>query len=414
MAMESDGRARPDAASLEEESAAAAGERAGFDYAKVERGVRLILEGIGEDLDRSGIRETPARVARMYEEMTAGLRSDPAEVLQAIFEEDHDEMVMVRDIPLYSFCVSGKQLVNAVGGNKPARDVKVGDELWTLDNGRVQPTRVTAVQSRKVRKLVEVRTEKGTVQVTPDHPFATPHGWTEAKDLQGALVEWTPPRSLRRPRFRPLLGHDFGHAVGAVSAVGARSTPRRSGKAPTLYVADSWTARHGFNRESHRTDLIESRWARVEAVRPLRADGVKPFTVYSFTCAPHPTFLIGGHLTHNCEHHLLPFIGKAHVAYIPNERGQITGLSKLARVVDGFAKRPQVQERLTTQIADALMERLDPQGALVVLEAEHLCMSMRGVRKPGSITVTSAVRGVFRASMSTRMEAMNLIGIGHR
>jgi GTP cyclohydrolase IA len=190
----------------------------GFDLAKVEHGVRLILDGMGEDLGRPGMRDTPARVARMYEEITTGLREDPSEVLEVLVEEGHDEMVMVRDIPLYSIC----------------------------------------------------------------------------------------------------------------------------------------------------------------------------------------------------EHHLLPFVGKAHVAYIPNERGQITGLSKLARLVDGFAKRPQVQERLTTQIADALMKRLDPQGALVVLEAEHLCMSMRGVRKPGSITVTSAVRGVFRASMPTRMEAMNLIGIGHR
>jgi GTP cyclohydrolase IA len=190
----------------------------GFDLAKVEHGVRLILDGMGEDLGRPGMRDTPARVARMYEEITTGLREDPSEVLEVLVEEGHDEMVMVRDIPLYSIC----------------------------------------------------------------------------------------------------------------------------------------------------------------------------------------------------EHHLLPFIGKAHVAYVPNERGQITGLSKLARLVDGFAKRPQVQERLTTQIADALMKRLDPQGALVVLEAEHLCMSMRGVRKPGSITVTSAVRGVFRASMPTRMEAMNLIGIGHR
>ena len=190
----------------------------GFDLAKVERGVRLILEGIGEDVEREGLRETPRRVARMYEELTAGLRSDPSEVLQVIFEEGHDELVMVRDIPLASIC----------------------------------------------------------------------------------------------------------------------------------------------------------------------------------------------------EHHLAAFIGKAHVAYIPNERGQITGLSKLARVVDGFSKRPQVQERLTSQIADALVARLDPQGALVVIEAEHLCMTMRGVRKPGAITVTSAVRGVFRASLSTRMEAMNLIGITHR
>jgi GTP cyclohydrolase IA len=195
-------------------AAVAAGQRA-FDYDKVERGVRLILEGIGEDLNRDGVRETPERVARMYEEITAGLRSDPTDVLEVLFEEGHDELVMVRDIPLYSIC----------------------------------------------------------------------------------------------------------------------------------------------------------------------------------------------------EHHLLPFVGKAHVAYIPNERGQITGLSKLARLVDGLARRPQVQERLTSQVADALVERLDPRGALVVLEAEHLCMSMRGVRKPGAITVTSAVRGQFRNSMSTRMEAMNLLGV---
>lgn len=189
-----------------------------YDFDKVERGVRLILEGIGEDPGRDGIRDTPVRVARMYEEITTGLRDDPTEVLRAVFEEGHDEMVMVRDIPMYSLC----------------------------------------------------------------------------------------------------------------------------------------------------------------------------------------------------EHHLLPFVGRAHVAYIPNQRGQITGLSKLARLVDGLAKQPQVQERLTSQVADALVERLDPQGALVVIEAEHLCMSMRGVRKPGAITVTSAVRGVFRDSMRTRMEAMDLIGVPHR
>ena len=112
-----------------------------------------------------------------------------------------------------------------------------------------------------------------------------------------------------------------------------------------------------------------------------------------------------------CEHHLIPFVGKAHVAYIPNTEGRITGLSKLARLVDGLSRRPQVQERLTSQIADAIVERLEPRGALVVIEAEHLCMSMRGVRKPGAITVTSAVRGSFRDSMSTRMEAMNLLGV---
>ena len=186
-----------------------------FDHDKVERGVRLVLEGIGEDLDRDGMRDTPVRVARMYAEITSGLREDPTQVLEAVFEEGHDEMVMIRAIPMASVC----------------------------------------------------------------------------------------------------------------------------------------------------------------------------------------------------EHHLLPFIGKAHVAYIPNEQGRITGLSKLARLVDGLARRPQVQERLTTQIADAMVERLEPRGTLVVIEAEHLCMTMRGVRKPGAVTVTSAVRGSFRDSMSTRMEAMNLLGV---
>ena len=113
-----------------------------------------------------------------------------------------------------------------------------------------------------------------------------------------------------------------------------------------------------------------------------------------------------------CEHHLIPFIGKAHVAYIPNENGQITGLSKLARLVDMLSRKPQVQERLTTQIADTIERALEPRGVLVVLEAEHLCMSMRGVRKPGSQTVTSAVRGIFRAQSATRAEAMNLISRG--
>ena len=110
-----------------------------------------------------------------------------------------------------------------------------------------------------------------------------------------------------------------------------------------------------------------------------------------------------------CEHHLVPFAGKAHVAYIPGDDGRITGLSKIARLVDGFAKRPQVQERLTTQIADALVEELKPNGVLVMIEAEHFCMSMRGVKKPGSLTITSAVRGLFKTNAATRAEAMSLI-----
>jgi GTP cyclohydrolase I len=115
-----------------------------------------------------------------------------------------------------------------------------------------------------------------------------------------------------------------------------------------------------------------------------------------------------------CEHHLLPWFGEAHVAYIPNSDGRITGLSKLARLVDGYSRRPQVQERLTTQIADAVERTLAPRGVLVVIQAEHLCMSMRGVRKPGSRTMTSAVRGLFRDSAATRNEAMGFIHEGIR
>jgi GTP cyclohydrolase I len=113
-----------------------------------------------------------------------------------------------------------------------------------------------------------------------------------------------------------------------------------------------------------------------------------------------------------CEHHLLPFIGKAHVAYIPNTDGTVTGLSKLARLVDGYARRLQVQERLTTQIVEALEAVLHPRGSLVVLEAEHLCMTIRGVRKPNAVTVTSAVRGLFRSDASARAEAMAFVRDG--
>ena len=110
-----------------------------------------------------------------------------------------------------------------------------------------------------------------------------------------------------------------------------------------------------------------------------------------------------------CEHHLLPFFGKAHVGYIPGKEGRVTGLSKLARLVDGYARRPQVQERLTTQIAEAMMRRLKPAGVIVVMEAEHMCMAIRGVRKPGTLTSTSAVRGIFQRSQPTRAEAMSVI-----
>jgi GTP cyclohydrolase IA len=187
------------------------------DQVRIERAVREILLAIGEDPDRDGLRDTPARVARAYAEQFAGLWGKPEDVLTTVFDADHDEMVLVRDIEIYS----------------------------------------------------------------------------------------------------------------------------------------------------------------------------------------------------TCEHHLTPFFGFAHVGYIPNEKGQITGLSKLARLVDLYARRPQVQERMTSQIADALMNVLEPSGVIVVIEAEHLCMSMRGVRKPGAKTVTSAVRGIIRESDRTRAEAMSLL-LGRR
>ena len=186
-----------------------------FDDGKIEAGVRLILEGIGEDPERGGLRETPSRVARMYREIFAGIGVDATQLVTVVEGADHDEMIMVRDIPLFSCC----------------------------------------------------------------------------------------------------------------------------------------------------------------------------------------------------EHHLIPFSGKAHVAYIPNKEQQITGLSKIARVVDLLAKRPQVQERLTTEIAEALDAALSPRGVFVVIEAEHLCMTMRGIKKPGSVTVTSAVRGLFRTDARTRQEAMSHIGM---
>jgi GTP cyclohydrolase I len=195
--------------------------------------------------------------------------------------------------------------------------------------------------------------------------------------------------------------------------IDARFTPYHTGHSK-LYISDRWDqagwyGKHGFQQEVHRTDLIESRFVDVLSVKPIVAEGWKPFTVYSFTCSPHPTFLIGGHLAHNCEHHLLPFTGVAHIAYIPNE-GRIIGISKLARIADIYARRPQVQERLTTQIAELLYHGdLRPKGVMVVIEAVHLCMAMRGIKKPGSTTITSAVRGVFRKDERTRIEAMSFL-----
>jgi GTP cyclohydrolase I len=360
-----------------------------FDQARAEKAVRELLLACGEDPDRQGLQETPARVARAYLEMFGGLYTDPDSVLDKTFDECHDELVLVTDIPTYSTCVPGRQPVNVIEGPRAAEDVRPGDQLWTLAEGHVEPTTVTRVTARPARQLVEVVTASGSLVLTPDHPLATPDGWAEAGAVAGSSIEWTEPSRLAS---RPM----------------SFATPPRR-RPESREDGTGWWLRHGFAKESHHTELVESRWTPVWTVRPIEAPASSPFTVYSFTCDPHPTFLVEGHLTHNCEHHLVPFHGVTHVGYIPNVQGKVTGLSKLARLVDLYAKRPQVQERLTSQIANAVERKLEPQGVIVVIEAEHLCMAMRGIRKPGARTTTSAVRGMLRSSSTSRAEALELI-----
>jgi GTP cyclohydrolase I len=183
----------------------------------------------------------------------------------------------------------------------------------------------------------------------------------------------------------------------------------RSVRVAKRWQQPGWFGRHGFRQETPFYIPADSSYVSVEEVTRLPwAD--KPHTVYSFTCEPHPSFLIAGHLSHNCEHHVMPFFGKAHIAYMP--RKKIVGLSKIPRLVDMFSKRLQVQERLTTQIANALNDALQPRGVAVVMEAIHLCMLMRGVEKQNSKAVTSAMLGAFRDRPETRAEFMELIKSG--
>jgi GTP cyclohydrolase I len=202
--------------------------------------------------------------------------------------------------------------------------------------------------------------------------------------------------------------------LGALAAYLETPLARTGTDTARVYVSNRWAqpgwyGKHGFRQEADFYVPVDSTWTSVLEVRRLPA-ATKPHTVHSFTCAPHPTFLIAGHLTHNCEHHLLPFIGKAHVAYMP--RRKIVGLSKIPRLVEMYSRRLQVQERLTTQIAATLDEALQPRGVAVVMEAIHLCMLMRGVEKQNSKAVTSAMLGAFRDRPETRAEFMELIKAG--
>ena len=510
--------------------------------------IRELLKEIGEDPQREGLERTPARVAKAWEYLTSGYKQDVHQVLnQALFTEEYDEMVVVKDIDLYSVCVPSKEIVNAVGGAKPARKVIPGDRLWTVDRGFLRETEVTAVSSRKTREIVEVATESGRFRVTPDHPVMTEEGWREAQELKaGSRVEWINPGSLCRSVREPIPGYSLGYVLGATAADGSIQQGRRiclvvknrdfarkycemftqafPGVAPSIervkvpssflgrdigmyrvrvvssyvgeklcrwlgvsekgsrsktksfrfpkvvtaskemmtgfldgycdgdgyrvqsgrfiiganrefldelaqylgtpvsptskrndcfrvYVSDrwhqaGWYGRHGFRQESEFYVPFDSTYTTVlEVVH--RGKPKKPYTVYSFKCEPYPTFLVGGHLTHNCEHHLLPFFGKCHIAYMPSHK--IVGLSKLPRLVEMFARRLQVQERLTTQIAQTLNEVLQPRGVAVVIEALHMCMLMRGVEKQNSKAVTSAMLGQFRDRPETRAEFMELI-----
>jgi GTP cyclohydrolase I len=523
-----------------------AGEPSAVDEPRIARAVREILLAIGEDPDRDGLVETPVRVARMYGEILSGLREPSDGHLGATFEASHDEMVMVKDIPLYSLCVPSGQLVNAVGGAKRARAVAVGDRLWTLDEeGRLAQTEVVSTGWRRADELVAFRAGGASLRLTPNHPVRTPGGWVEAGDLHvGEKVRWTHPRRLGQRRLPVVDGYELGYVIGAVGSDGSvqegrgasvvvddrsfaerivrctqvafgvepaidridvarghrrRTVPRfrvrivsrqigslllhwygateatkelrlprvvlRSegmlrgfldgycdgdgswigetrtrtivsanrvfleelgavlgtrpffsggGGAGTLRVPGHWARPHPRGSsvfEPAEVALMpdDGHWVEIEWLERVRKGGTKPFRVHSFHCEPHHSFLVGGALVKNCEHHLIPFVGKAHVAYIPGEDGRITGLSKLARLVQALARRLQVQERLTVEIADEIERSLEPRGVLVVIRAEHLCMSMRGVRTPGTTTITSAVRGLFRDSVATRDEAMQFI-----
>jgi GTP cyclohydrolase I len=515
----------------------------------IEKLVEQLLKELGEDPNREGLQKTPERVAKALEYLTSGYDKNVGEILNdALFVEEYDEMVVVKDIDFFSLCVPSKQIVNAVEGAKPARLVNVGDRLWTLHQGFMKETTVTSIQARKTREIVEVVTSGGVFRLTPDHPLMTPEGWREARDLiPDDQVEWINPKSLCRERYCPRPGYATGYVIGAVAADGSIQDGRRiavviksegfaekycamlaqafpplapsiervkvpsgfhgheipmfrvrtvsrsigeklcrwlgiseegsrsktrtfqfpdvvtssqemmqgfldgycdgdghdvgSGRAITsanerflrrlgeylatpvgrlrdgcfrVYVSDRWAqsgwyGKHGFRQQSEFHVPIDSTYARVGDVR-LLPPAKKPHTVYSFKCEPHPTFLVAGHLTHNCEHHLLPFVGKAHVAYMPHKK--IVGLSKIPRLVEMFSRRLQVQERLTTQVANTLNEALQPRGVAVVVEAVHLCMLMRGVEKQNSKAVTSAMLGAFRDRPETRAEFMELIKAG--
>jgi GTP cyclohydrolase I len=370
---------------------------------------QLLRDLLGQEAARQGLERTPERVEKALRYLTAGYDKDVHDILNdALFVEEYDEMVVVKDIDFFSLCVPSTQTVSAVGGAKPARLVKVGDQLWTLERGRLKETTVTRVESRQTREMVEVRTTGGRFEVTPDHPVMTDSGWVEAQHLAaGTNVEWIDPTTIRRKPDEPQPGYA---RAGSAAEFESLTVPSGLVSANRRFLsARSWSGQHGFRQERELYVPADSTYCQV--IQACRVPPAKtPSTVYSFTCQPYPSFLIAGHLAHNCEHHLIPFFGKAHIAYMP--RKKIVGLSKIPRLVEMFSRRLQVQERLTTQIANTLNDALQPRGVAVVMEAIHLCMLMRGVEKQNSKAVTSAMLGAFRDRPETRAEFMELIKSG--
>src|SRR6266513_566525 len=195
----------------------------------IEKLVEQLLKELGEDAQREGLAKTPERVAASLKYLTSGYDKKVEDVLNdALFVEEYDEMVVVKDIDFFSMCVPSKQVVSAVEGAKPARLVRQGDRLWTVVDGYLEETTVTHVTSRKTRDIVEVRTEKGRFEVTPDHPIKTWYGWQEAGSLEaGDEVEWINPHSLCRVPLDVKPGYAVGYVLGAAASDGSIQDGRR-------------------------------------------------------------------------------------------------------------------------------------------------------------------------------------------
>lgn len=492
----------------------------GADASAEDIGVRL-LQALGEDVERGGLKETPQRWLAYMRASTSGMGQDPKALLK-VFEDggdNVDQMVTVANIPFYSMCVIGSTFVETPRGRIPISYLKNGDWVYTINPDtlelglvRCQNPRIT----RRNAKLVRVYADNDTLICTPDHKILTyQHGWVEAQALQagdrivslyrsptfadsGVYVNLLARKYARRnsPDHMFILGKEEPvpeHRFVAHTALNDKHDFTRRQIAHHLNGItwdndpdnlQSLTVRQ-HNLQHQRTQKLASHEGRKAAaakasgrldVREKRAASVKAYwdnikqnpnaykdrcaatqqgiatsqrnhvvfgvefltqreDVWCMTVPKTHSFFANGMAVHNCEHHLAPFFGVAHIAYIPGkvwvERdGQLTsgavpngpakkvsrilGLSKIPRLLDLFAKRLQVQERITNQVADVLHTELGAIGVGVVLRARHLCMEMRGVQKAGSITYTSALRGAIKDLPEARSEFMQFVNMADR